>query len=491
MRNSLFLIPLDSRPVNTELPREAAAHAGLAMSRPPLNALGGLKKPADRKKVFSSLYSSRQPWALLISLDMAAYGGLVHSRTPDTSPGDAMKALTVIREYKKKFPDVRIYAFSTVPRDAITAADSNSFNEWRSQMKGIVGGKSALRDRNLRIVLEMIRWAGEGIFDFLLIGKEDTAEGNPNRGELEEIGDAIERVCPDRIALASGTDELAMILTARATADFYGCHPCFSLDMNEEQAANVPMYEPFPLAQTIEAQIFSSSAWVSKSPNGADAVISIHTAGRQRDIFLESISGKSSATAGIPVACAVDDTISRVAKMTEAGIHVALVDAEVINGASSSLVKSLIDKEIYFKLSSYAGWNTTANSSGTAIAFAAADYIARSLNEERAAKGRVKFLMNRLYSDCFYSLYARPRVMESGAKPFSVENSSGFPDAIRGILEEKTDEVLGDYLAGKPFPADPGNIYMASIKEFEIRKVILPWKRLFEADIRLKYQVDL
>ena len=49
MKTPIVLIPLDSRPVNTQLPCDIAAAAGFRVIKPPLSILGALNKPAILK----------------------------------------------------------------------------------------------------------------------------------------------------------------------------------------------------------------------------------------------------------------------------------------------------------------------------------------------------------------------------------------------------------------------------------------------------------
>jgi hypothetical protein len=63
--------------------------------------------------------------AAIISLDMLVYGGLVASRAYYVETDKALKRVEVMREIRKKAPQLRVYAQSVIMRLAPTADGKN------------------------------------------------------------------------------------------------------------------------------------------------------------------------------------------------------------------------------------------------------------------------------------------------------------------------------------------------------------------------------
>src|SRR5690606_28636225 len=63
--------------------------------------------------------------ALIISLDMLAYGGLVASRVHDTNKETAVRRVGIIEEIKRKAPALPLYGQSVIMRLAPTGDGKN------------------------------------------------------------------------------------------------------------------------------------------------------------------------------------------------------------------------------------------------------------------------------------------------------------------------------------------------------------------------------
>ena len=78
----IALVPLDDRPVNTELVRDVAAIAGATVDIPPAPLLPNYRSAGDADGIGAWLLDlSRGALdAAVVSLDMLGYGGLIPSR---------------------------------------------------------------------------------------------------------------------------------------------------------------------------------------------------------------------------------------------------------------------------------------------------------------------------------------------------------------------------------------------------------------------------
>ena len=68
--------------------------------------------------------------ALIVSLDMLIYGGLITSRTDKKSLEESRKILNFLKDYKKENKEIKIYAFSNIMRLSISVSNDESQIWW-------------------------------------------------------------------------------------------------------------------------------------------------------------------------------------------------------------------------------------------------------------------------------------------------------------------------------------------------------------------------
>ena len=112
MNKKIALVPLDSRPCNYRFPVKLARNAGCEIIVPPPEAMDHYTNPADTAKIMNWLLEiSEDCDFLIVSADMLAYGGLIASRTSNTSMEDARCNLLLLEKIKKEKPGIKIYLF--------------------------------------------------------------------------------------------------------------------------------------------------------------------------------------------------------------------------------------------------------------------------------------------------------------------------------------------------------------------------------------------
>ena len=149
---------------------------------------------------------------------------------------------------------------------------------------------------------------------------------------------------------------------------------------------------------------------------------------------------------------------------------VVLADNGYANGGDLRLLSMLDHEKLLPRLAAYAGWNTNANTLGTALA----QGIVYCLNG--ATQAHYDFLALRYLEDCGYCSRVRFEVSEtlseSGYNYFWVEER-------RGKIAQRVKERLGRFL----------NECMSSIaEEVEIGDVYMPWRRMFEVGIEVYWK---
>ena len=154
------------------------------------------------------------------------------------------------------------------------------------------------------------------------------------------------------------------------------------------------------------------------------------------------------------------------------GKIVTIGDDAYANGADLELLHLLDHAEILMKVDGYAGWNTNANTLGTALAEAV-----DSLHYGNT-KGHKNFLLERYLEDGGYCAKVREsvseRLPENGALHFT--DTKTETDTINQIRKELT-AFLQESL--------PSIEKMA-----EITQISLPWHRMFEVNLEAEYSAE-
>src|SRR5690606_18388216 len=116
-------------------PHQIAAVGGDELLLPPLEWLGDLHTPGRSNALRDWLLKLPEISALIVSVDMLAYGGLVYSRRHSTPVEAALEVLDALRTFRRQRPSTPIYAFNILMRLALTmdsdAAAPNYFNVMR------------------------------------------------------------------------------------------------------------------------------------------------------------------------------------------------------------------------------------------------------------------------------------------------------------------------------------------------------------------------
>jgi len=146
---------------------------------------------------------------------------------------------------------------------------------------------------------------------------------------------------------------------------------------------------------------------------------------------------------------------------------VAIADLVYLNGGSIDILNFLESKNLTMKVASYAGWNTSSNSLGTAIA-QAIQFWYRGHSPQHEA-----FLIKRYVEDVGYCGMVRALVTKQlgtyGMNYFDVKEKEG---QAAQLVNQELQAFITQYLP--------------SIKDrFYLSKVNLPWMRMFEVDFKI------
>ena len=144
-------------------------------------------------------------------------------------------------------------------------------------------------------------------------------------------------------------------------------------------------------------------------------------------------------------------------------LPVGVADITFANGSDNFLMTHLRDKNLLFKLQSYAGWNTATNTSGFALG---AGILAKKMS--RASKDRL--LATRYLDDWAFQANVRTQIADELSK---------LPDGLQIYLnlgEYESEIVSRENLLMKNFAAKN----LPRWKNFTVSNT---WHRMFECEI--------
>ncbi len=464
------LVPLDNRPVCLTHAVKIADRAGVAIKHPPYAAVGAYVFPGDPDAVLDWIErEAPQTDLLILSIDMAATGGLVSSRTDTATADEVSRRLERLRDIAEKNPGMKIWAFGILQRiartgtgrekeDSVTAqmalylktadeaeATHNKSLSVKSEMlkSGIpatdLEAYMNARRRNHFTNIKSIEMAAAGVFDLLVIGMDDNAVYGPERKELATLEKEIARLgAGEKVIIKPGADELAQLLIARAKLESERRIPKVYIATSDPSAlGEIPPFEDRPLNESLDLALTLAGASRAASADGADAVLLVHTADKNS---------------------AADARMA--AEFVDAGYRVGVADVSAVNMASADfaeeLGRGLGDLN---RLAGYGGWNTAANSIGTAAAMLLA-----------GGDGGA-FLFERFADDALFMGRVRPRIQRQN---FPGADEGERYTAMRAALVKSLREESGKFY----------KLYFSNDTETDVRVDIqIPWFRLFEIDI--------
>lgn len=174
MANTLkiLLIPLDNRPVSYTLPQQIASlNKKIQFLEPPRNFLGGLTEYSQIDKIFEWLeiaLKQEKVDYIVVSLDTAAYGGLIPSRRISDSPQKIVERLKVFRQIvENSSTSAKIYGFSSIMRISDSFVNEEEKEYWDKFGKELFR-YSFLRHKTRKAVIlsdQAEHWGRENLSD--------------------------------------------------------------------------------------------------------------------------------------------------------------------------------------------------------------------------------------------------------------------------------------------------------------------------------------
>ncbi|MCL6448431.1 MAG: DUF4127 family protein [Armatimonadetes bacterium] len=458
MLNILF-VPGDARPITDQYPREVGRRQNIQLIMPPAEYSGrGNGDDSGRYEDLARFIEEKMPLAdgVILSTDTFIYGGLLASRNHHLAPGELQERLAGLRSLFQDNPGPRpkIYAYTSLmrlPKQGGSREEPPYYEEYgaliyrlsvleHKKKLGLLTGAQeketgqliraipapylgdylSRRQKNLSVTKAII---ADNPFDYWVLCRDDTAEYGYPRLEYQEL----QQLPGAKFTSLTGADETGLLLLARMINDLRGRKPKVFVDYADPQAVNrIPPYEDTPLAQTVREHLAAAGGEAAERTGDADIVLMVNNAPTKST----EAAGKENEPFR-PESC-LAAFVQRAATYLQQGKTVAVADVAFANGADNKLIRLLLEENLYFRLESYAGWNTAANALGSALA------------EAMLSGDKKRCLLIRLIDDWAYQANVRQEIKQTvlgrGLDPAHLQGEE--KEAVAGVIEEKLNAFL-------------------------------------------------
>ena len=484
------LIPLDERPATTRYPRMIGSIAGVEVLTPPAALLSKFRQPANCAALADWLRANAGDFdALVVSIEMLAFGGLLPSRITDDGLLEVIGRLAVLREIRRLHPQLRIYGFALITRISKHAGSVEEPTYWRGSGPQIYRYAQAYdahrwgdgpppesaeleaghlqevlrrRLRNHIVNLATLDLLADDVFELLVVSSDDTSEFGFGTREKAWVKEWVDRRGGDtRLLMYPGADEVGSALLARAIVDRRETRPRFfvyyAIDADAERIAP---FEDGPVRLTVERQVRAVGGEVVGRPGDADLIVAVNPpAPSHQDFFNPAFAESDRAYR----AGAVEVFAHRIKRWLVGGQRVIVCDVAYPNGADPVLIDALHRFLRLTDLSAYGAWNTAGNTIGVALAQGIAGLLEDDSADSDAGQ---RFLLHRFVEDYCYMHIVRPTM---------AADNSLYDDATEAVMNAQVERDLNSAMQRLP-----------DFRGWRATNVRLPWKRRFEVDFDLE-----
>jgi hypothetical protein len=484
---TIAFVPMDDRPVTSQLPVMLGQIAGVAVTGPPRALLGRFLEAGRSDALIAWLnQTAAQANSFVISTDMLAYGGLTASRVPGASYDDAYFRLRELAHLRARRPQAWIGAFGTIMRLAPTGIPAGTpffapYPTWTylqeyanlhypllpseearaQQLRDLIGAQTfdeymATRARNLAVDRLLLKMTAAGVIDRLVLGQDDAGPVGLHVPDVRLLQEELAaQNLAERASIEPGADELGMALVAHAIAREAQWVPRIAVVYSTPEGAQFQdPIEYAPISTAIDALIrVCGGVRDDQSPEIVLYVRVPGTTAAQDDAFAGAMASDVSA-----------------------GRSVALADLSYLRSYrdQASFAQRILASGLAARLDAYSSWNTNANTVGTALAEAIAAGAGRRLRTYNALAHRT-FTFVMFLDDYAFHDEVRPDLNATLAAQGITDHSLLAPE-VAAAMTQRDRALLWSYAAAILTQLDPG-YHIAAMQ------LGLPWSRTFETSI--------
>jgi hypothetical protein len=495
----IAVLPLDERPCNYRFNQLLVQGTPYEVVSPNISILGNKKQKGNLNAIADWLLQvASSVDGIVCAVDTLVYGGIVPSRLHHDDTETLLARLQVLRTIKKQYPEVKLFAYNLIMRNPkySSSEEEPDYYEYCGReihLYGVYEHKQSLgqllpsdqaqfehikstidkvslndylirRQQNIQINLAFLEMIKDGTIDFGIVPQDDSSpygltaiDQKIIRGRIRELN--IELNC----YMYPGADEVTNVLLVRMINHHQTVKPKFYIHYASITGGQqIPLYEDRLLHETVKYQILAAGGCIVSSMNEADLMLLInvpsghmkeashqHEASLEYDAFRNLIEYVELANYGI-----------------ELGKKVIIADVAYANGGDLNLLKLLRQKGILYKISAYAGWNTSSNTLGTCIPQGVLDHIFPNRTNN------LDFLALRYVEDFGYCSVVRKSITEHLVMP----NHYFLLDGKRGCVVNQIREALQIFINHELNTDDISII---------LDDVYSPWNRMFETGLEV------
>ena len=489
-------VPMDDRPVNLEYVVDTVRAAGTRIATPSQVDIAGREHSGNVPRLWEWVFEQAPiSDALVLSSDSLIYGGLVASRTHFFTETELQARIEKFRELKRRYPSLRLYVFGTIMRTPKMSAGATEpsyyekvgpaiFRITALEDKRETTGLSAIesaelaglvekvpaenltdwrarRAKNYRVNELMQQLAREGVFEYFLIGRDDSSPLSASHQEsrhLEKTGAGIDA---SRYLSIPGADNLGMSLVVQSINDIEFRLPFVKVFYAPGVgSATIASYEDHPLFDSVPQHITVSGGVKLDWTDKPDLILAVNTP-------VNGVTREANQPSNVTLPnLAVREFVQRVKMEVKAGQRVAVGDVAFGNGADNSLMTEMKQQGMLDKLASYSGWNTAGNTLGYAVGQGMlAAYTIDDL--------RKKLLAVRYLDDWAYQANIRGLLYDEVVYPAG--NSGQWLNALKPNVTKAATSKIRQFAADHLWSIPAENIWV----EF-------PWNRMFELSVHIQ-----
>lgn len=504
-------IPIDERPCNVDYVQMIAkSSTEVELLVPENQILGYKKKAADTEDIWEWLTRAVQTAdALIISIDMLVYGGLLPSRLHYLSPDAATVWMERLRSLRKAYPNLPIYASNLImrtPKYSSNDEEPDYYEHWGREIflrsylvdkkkretlskeetlqleeicarlpRKYLEDYEARRSFNSFINIQMLDLVKEGVITFLAIPQDDSAEfGYTAMDQKKVVAKRNDLRLHKKVHMYPGADEVGATLLARAFNEYKGQRPkIFPLWSSTLGPQLIPMYEDRPYAESLKAHVLAAGCQLVDRAEETDLVLAYNTPGRVMQESWDQKEKDITYTSFRNLLTFVD----QIKTMIGSGKKVIVADSAFANGGDGEFITLLDEENILDQLLSYKGWNTNCNTLGTTLC----QGILGASGKNEVIKEN---LIYHLLDDYFYQAEIRME-MVADILPKLGLTYFDLKEAAEQVNQERDQRLRSRF----------NEMIKNSFQEIEIERIssFAPWNRMFEIGLSLKTKrkVDL
>lgn len=496
---TIALMPLDSRPCNTQYPALLAEASATTLLEPPQSMMDSFLEEADTAALWQWLETDAATADHVVIFTNSLFcGGLIASRSSgayDDVDASLARLEDFCRDYKAQ-EGRSITVVQVLPRlkpnqydsalfpyvDALTAygkvwdaadAAGNAAPESADGVPAeVLSEYRALQEESAELAKSLNEMAEDGLIDQLLISQDDGDAQCPANITFRALAEAAS----ENTRCIHGADELAMLLVSDLAAGDMAATPVQVVYSGDSDKHRLYPYESISLEEITSQKLALGGL---TQDDAAETTLYLHTDSSDAAATKETIAHHDG--------------------------WLGLADVAQTNQADTALSDTLLAAESLSQINAYAGWNTADNSVGTVCAELRTQATLAErwnvLSEEartQSVQALLCFRAVRLGEDVGYMAGLRESLPDAiYAAGLSDDNAAFLDDAAH----ERANAMLSDAYA--PFGASLAALFdgehalllanrsvNVSISDFSA-SATFPWARSFEVKIAPEMTVTI